>query len=170
MEEQLAAGLREGQIAELVENDEVHAGEIVGHAALLAGASFGLELVDEIDDVEEAAARAVADAGTRDGDGEMGLACSGAADEDDVALIGQEVAAGEIADEGFVDGRVLEVEVVDVLGERQLGDGDLVFDGAGLLLGDLGCEEIADDALRLVLAFDGRGDDLVEGALHADRA
>jgi hypothetical protein len=30
------------------------------------------------------------------------------------------------------------------------------------LLGDLGCEQVADDALRLVLALDG-DDDLVEG-------
>ena len=32
VEQQLSAGLREGQIAELVENDEVHAGEVVGEA------------------------------------------------------------------------------------------------------------------------------------------
>ena len=30
MKEQLAAGLSEGQIAEFVENNEVHAGEIFG--------------------------------------------------------------------------------------------------------------------------------------------
>jgi hypothetical protein len=38
MEQQLPVGLGEGQIAEFVENDEVHAGEIVGDAALAAGA------------------------------------------------------------------------------------------------------------------------------------
>ena len=36
-----------------------------------------------------------------------------------------------------------------------------------LLLADLGGEQIADDALRFMLAFDGRGHDLVEGGLHA---
>jgi hypothetical protein len=36
-----------------------------------------------------------------------------------------------------------------------------------LLLGDLGGEQIADHALRFMLAFDGGGDDLVEGGLHA---
>ena len=36
MEQQLAAGLRERQIAELVEDDEVDAGEAVGDAALAA--------------------------------------------------------------------------------------------------------------------------------------
>lgn len=69
------------------------------------------------------------------------------------ALIGDEGAAGEIADQGFVDRRVGEVEVVDVLGQRQLGDGELVFDGAGLLLRYLGLQEITDNPGRLVLVL-----------------
>src|SRR5690349_2206405 len=54
-----------------------------------------------------------------------------------------------------------------ILGERQLGNGELVLDRARLLLVDLGIEQIADDALGLVLAFDGCGHDLVECGLHA---
>ena len=69
MEQELAAGLGEGQIAELVQDDEVEAGEMIGDAALAAGAGLGLELVDEVDDVEEATPVAAADAGPRDGDG-----------------------------------------------------------------------------------------------------
>jgi hypothetical protein len=64
VEQQLAARLGEGQIAEFVGDDEVDPREIVGHAALPAGAGLGLELVDEIDDVEEAAASTVMDAGS----------------------------------------------------------------------------------------------------------
>ena len=75
------------------------------------------------------------------------LAGAGAADQHDVALLGEEVAAGEIAHQGLVDRRAGEVEVVDVLGQRQLGDGHLVLDRARLLLGDLGREQIADDPL-----------------------
>lgn len=82
----MPSGLCEGQIAKLVEDDEVHAGEIIGHAALAAGAGFGLELVDEIDDVEEAAASTGTDACPGDRDGEMGLAGPSPADEDNVAL------------------------------------------------------------------------------------
>ena len=67
--------------------------EIVGHPPLPAGAALGFESVDQIDDVEEAAARAAADAGPRDGDGQMRLAGAGAADQHDVALVGEEVAA-----------------------------------------------------------------------------
>ena len=103
VEQELAAGLGEGQVAELVEDDEVHPREVVGHAALAAGAALGLELVDQVDDVEEAAAGAVADAGPGDGDGQMGLAGAGAADQDDVALVGEELAAGEVAHQGLVD-------------------------------------------------------------------
>src|SRR5262245_34214049 len=35
-----------------------------------------------------------------------------------------------------------------------------------LLLVDLGGEQVADDALRFMLTFDGRGHDLVEGGFH----
>ena len=56
---------------------------------------------------------------------------------------------------------------VDILGQRQLGDGDLVSDRPRLLLVDLGREQIADDALRLVLTLHRRGDDLVVGCPHA---
>ena len=115
--------------------------------SLAAGARFGFEPIDEIDGGEEAAARAGADAASRDGDGEMGLAGSGAADQDDVALLGDEAAAGEIAHQALVDRRVLEGEVVDVLGERQLGDRHLVFDRARLLFRDLGLQKVADEAL-----------------------
>ena len=118
-------------------------------------------------DVEEAAAGAVADAGAGDRDGEVGLAGAGAADQHEVALLGQERAGGELAHQGLVDRRGVEVEVLDVLGQRQLGDADLVLDGAGLLLADLGAQQVADQALRLVLALDGGGEQLVEGGLHA---
>ena len=51
VEEQLTTGLGEGQIAEFVENDEVETREVIGDAALTAGAGFGLKPVDEIDDI-----------------------------------------------------------------------------------------------------------------------
>ena len=76
-------------------------------------------------------------------------------------------AAGEVVDQGLVDRGAFEAEVGEVLGERQLGDGELVLDRARLLLADLGLEQIADDALRFMLALDGGGHDLVEGGLHA---
>ena len=88
-EEELTAGLSEGQIAELVEDDEIEAGEVIGDAALASGARLSLEPIDEIDDVVEAGTGRVSDAAAGDGDREVGLAGPGAADEDGIALLSQ---------------------------------------------------------------------------------
>ena len=57
MEEQLPAGLGEGQIAQFIEHDEVEPGQVIGNAPLAAGTGLGLQPVDQVDDIEEAAAR-----------------------------------------------------------------------------------------------------------------
>jgi hypothetical protein len=111
--------------------------------------------------------RSCPDATSRDGDRQVSLSGSGSPDQHDVALLGDEGAAGEIANEGLVDRRVLEGEVVDVLGERQLGDGELILDRARLLLRDLGAQKVADEALRLVFALERGRERLVIGGLHA---
>jgi hypothetical protein len=54
VEQQLPAGLCEGEIAEFVEDDEVEAGEIIGKSSLATGARLSLELVDKIDGRVEA--------------------------------------------------------------------------------------------------------------------
>jgi hypothetical protein len=168
VEQELAAGLGEGQIAKFIEDNEVHAGQLIGEPTLPSIAGLRLEPVDEIDDVVEPAAGASADAASGDSDGEMSLAGAGSANQYGVALLGDEAAAGEIAHERLVDRRALELEVVEILGQWQLGDRKLVSDRACLLLADLGREQVADDPLGLVLTFDGGGHDLVEGGLHAE--
>jgi hypothetical protein len=135
MEEQLPAGLGEGKIAEFIEDDEVEPGKMIGNAALPAGTGLGLEPVDQVDDIEEAPACAVADERTGNGDCQMRLAGACPADQDDIALIGDEGAGGEVADQALVDRRAGKIEVLDILGQRKLGDGELVLDGTGLLLG-----------------------------------
>lgn len=134
---------------------------------MLAAARLCLQSIDQIDDIEEAAACAVADEGAGDRDRQVALAGARAADENDIALIGNKGFGGQIADKAFIDGRVGEVKVVDVLCERQFGDAELVADGARLLLGDLGLQKIANDARRLMLPFDAVAHDLVIGAAHA---
>jgi len=62
MEQQLTAGLRERQVAEFVENQEVEPGQLVGDAALAAGAGLGFEAIDEVDGGVEATASAGANA------------------------------------------------------------------------------------------------------------
>ena len=57
VEQELAAGLGERQIAEFVEDHEVEAREIIGEPSLATRTVLGLELIDEIDGGEEAPAR-----------------------------------------------------------------------------------------------------------------
>ena len=78
----------------------------------------------------------------------MGLAGAGAADQHDVALALQEVAAGEFLDQGLIARGSGEVEVGQLLGRRQLGGRHLVLDGARLLVGDLGLQQRTDDLLH----------------------
>ena len=77
IEQQLPAGLGEGEIAEFIEHDEVFADEIFRDPSLPSAARFGLEPIDEIDGVVEAATFAGANAITGDGDGQMCLSGAG---------------------------------------------------------------------------------------------
>src|SRR5205807_4320030 len=117
VEEQLATGLGERQIAEFVEDDEVQARQLIREPTLAAAAGLGLEPVDEIDHVVEAATRAGSDAAAGNCDRQMGLAGAGPANQDGIALLGEEATAGEIAHQGLVDRGAVELEVVEVLGE-----------------------------------------------------
>ena len=122
MEQELATGLGERQIAEFVEDDEVHPGQVIGQAC--PAGHYGPqtpEPVDEVDDVVEPASGAATDAASGNGDGQVGLASAGTADQHGVALLGEEGAAGKIAHQRLVDRRALELEVVEVLCQRQLG-------------------------------------------------
>jgi hypothetical protein len=78
------------------------------------------------------------------------------------------VPTGEIAHQAFVDRCAFELEAVDVLGQRQLRDGQLILDRASLLLEDLRLQQVAGEALRLMLAFERRSMDLVIGVLHRE--
>jgi hypothetical protein len=94
VEQELRAGLAEGQIAQFTDDDEVMAQQHLDKPAAFTGGFLLLQLVDEVDEIEEAAPGAGADHGGRDGDGEMGLAGSRAADVDQIALGFDEVAGG----------------------------------------------------------------------------
>jgi hypothetical protein len=101
---------------------------MLGDTTLPSVAGLCLEPIDEVDHVVEATAGTVADAASRDGDGQMGLASAGTANQNDIALLCDEAGASEIIDKGLVDRRSIELEVVDVLGEWKLGNRQLVLD------------------------------------------
>ena len=58
----------------------------------------------------------------------MRLARPDAADNDDLALVGEEAATGEVTDECFVDRHFSEQEALELLGVREIRRGDLVLD------------------------------------------
>ena len=60
-------------MAQFVEDDEVQARQMIGEPALTSVPRFGLEAIDQIDHVLEAAARTGADAASGNGDSQMGL-------------------------------------------------------------------------------------------------
>src|SRR6266566_7155773 len=99
MEQKLAAGLRERQVAELIEDDEVQPGQMLGDTTLPSVTGFGLEPIDEVDHVVKPTSGTGSDAASGDGDGHMCLAGAGAADQHDVALLRDEPAASEIIDQ-----------------------------------------------------------------------
>jgi hypothetical protein len=76
MEQKLAAGLGERQIAEFVEDDEVHASQMIGEPILPSVAGLGLEPIDEVDHVVEPAAGAGSDAASGEGDGSGSMTSS----------------------------------------------------------------------------------------------
>ena len=59
VEQKLAAGLGEGQIAQLVQDQEVGAGDQISGSSLPFCTGFGVELVHQIDAIEEPPATAV---------------------------------------------------------------------------------------------------------------
>ena len=124
----MSADLGKRQIAQFIEDQEVEAGDEIGGSSLAFCAGLGIQFVHQVDHIEEPTPAALPDAGSSDADGKMGFAGACAADQDEVALMVEEVAVGQVADQGLVNLGGLEVELLQFLGERQLGDGHLVFD------------------------------------------
>ena len=61
VEQQLAARLAERQVAQLIDDDEIVTQQLLGQAATATGRLLLLELVDQINEIEEASARTGAD-------------------------------------------------------------------------------------------------------------
>ncbi|MGV7219515.1 hypothetical protein [Bradyrhizobium sp. UFLA05-112] len=113
---------------------------MIGEPAL-----FHLKAVDEMDDATERTARVIMNAALTDSDGQMDLACSGPADQHDLALLRQECPAGELMEERFVISAPSNSKLARDLGVRSLVYYQPAFDRATLLLAALGI-------LRFVLA------------------
>ena len=68
VEQQLAARLAERQIAEFVDDDEIVAQQLLGQPATTTGGLLLLQLIDEIDQIEEASSGAGANDSRGNGD------------------------------------------------------------------------------------------------------
>src|SRR4051794_1736626 len=152
MEQQLAAGLAERQITKLIDDNEIVAQQLLGQTATASGSLLLLELVDQIDEIEEAAPGAGADNGCGHCDAEMGLAGAGSADEDGVALGIKESAGGEFAYLAFIDWCIGKDEAVEILEHRELRTTDAIADGAGLPVGALGPDQAGNEGIELIAA------------------
>src|SRR6202045_3357642 len=115
MEEQGSAGSAERQVTKLVEDDEIGVGEPRRDLAGFALKLLLFESVDEFDGGDEPDALAVMlDGLDADRRGEMRLPRAGAADQDDVVSVLQELASVEQAQQRLVDLAAGEVEASQI--------------------------------------------------------
>jgi hypothetical protein len=146
MEEQRSAGGAERQVAKLVEDDKIGVGEPGGDLAWFALKLLLFESVDEFDGGEEADALAVVlDRLDPDRNGEMRLARTGAADQDDIVGLFQELAAVELTRKRLVDLAAGEVEAGEIAIVREAGGLELIGRRSDLSVGRLGLQELRQD-------------------------
>src|SRR5271170_126432 len=143
MEEQGAAGGAERQVAQLVEDDEIGVGEPGCDLARFALKLLLFESVDEFDGGEEPYALAVMlDRLDADRGGEMRLPRAGAADQDDIVGVFQELAAMELTGERLVDLAAGEVEAGEIAIVLEAGGLELIGRRSDLSVGRLGLQEL----------------------------
>lgn len=162
--------MAERQIAELVDDDEIVAQQLLGEASAAAGGLLLLELVDQIDEVEEPAPGTGADDCRGHGDAEMGFAGSSAANEDRVALGVEEGAGGELAHLALIDRCVGEDERVEVFEHGELGAADAIADRSRLTVGALGADQAGDEGIDLVAPGEALAGDLPRSAIRLARS
>ncbi len=170
VEEQRPAVLGEGKIAELIEDDEVLVEESCSEAAGFAFAFFGIELVDEIDDAEEAHPLALGDRVATEGGGEVRLPGAGAADEDDVAGGGEIFPGIELADLRLAHHRLPEVKAIEITRHGEVREPQLILVGAGLAVGDLSREQLSQPVGRGELLLAQGRQALFQRTRHAAQA
>lgn len=135
-EQQLPDGQRERLAAELVGNNEFDTREMFADADWRGGASLGLKPLDQIDGVGPMATSAQPDpsigahAVAPDGDGEMDIASSGAADQDCIALLHKEPCCSQVFDPCVIDRHCGKAKLGQLLGQPQFCNGHLILERA----------------------------------------
>src|SRR4030042_4272763 len=135
MEKKLSTSFRKRQIARFVHHTQIKPGQTFSQFAATAAQFFLLQLINQVKQIEESAPFAVFDGLPGNGDGHVGFASSGAANQNDVALVRKKASLIERFDRWFIDGGFAKVEVVEVLLHREPGYAHAVADTADASLG-----------------------------------
>ena len=143
MEQQLSARLGKWQISQFVEDDKVQSAELFGQPTRPCRPTVSLKPVDQVHHVEEPATPTCADAAPANGRGQVGFAGTCAPHKHDITLEVEEFAPSQVTDKGFVDGRIRELKVLDILCPRHPGNGHLVAYRPGLLFMYFGLEQFS---------------------------
>jgi hypothetical protein len=145
MEQQRAAGLAERQVAQLVEDDQIHSQQAVCDAPGAPLGLLALQRIDQVDRrVEAHSATVPGDAGHAQRRGQVRLARAGPADEDDVLRLVDELHLGQPHDQLVIDGRDVELEAREIAVHRELRRVHLVFDRAHAPIDGLGLQQVFD--------------------------
>ncbi|WYJ44347.1 hypothetical protein HAP54_000023275 [Bradyrhizobium sp. 2S1] len=82
-------------------------------------------------------------------------------------LASRKPAGGEFTHQSFIDRRVREDELVDVLENRELGSADTIADRAGLPVGAFGPDQAGDQRIDLIAPRKTLTGNLIEAGAHA---
>ena len=146
MEEQGSAGGAERQVAEFVQDDEVGVGKARRDLPRLSLKLFLFKSVDKFDGGEEPNALSMMfDGLDADSGGEMRLAGAGAADQDDIVSVFQELTAMDLTRERLVDLAAGEVEAGEIAIVRKASGLELIGRRSHLSVGRLRFQKLRED-------------------------
>ena len=151
MEQQRTARLAEWQVAELIEDDDVHAQQTAGDTTGSALSLFLLERIDQVYRPVEAHPLGVLhDPGHTDGGRKMAFAATGPTHQNDVVGRFGERRLGQLRHQLAIDRRDLEVEAGEVAVNGELRRTHLMAHRAGRPIGGLGEQHLLDQPARTV--------------------
>ena len=171
VEWELPAALGKREVPELIQHDQIHPCQALREFAAASGELLLFQFVDQVDDVEIAAALSLSDEFFSDRDRRVGFASAGPADQQDIAartvvVCGQEAALVKGADPRFVDRGGAELEAVEVFVHREYCHPESVADAARGSFFDLRFKEIQQQAFRSVALLEAGRKSLIERARY----
>ena len=149
MEQQCSTGLAEGEIAEFIQNDHIHAQQGQRQSASLAVTFLPFQHIDQVDRGVKAYSLALgSNASNGNRGGQVGLACAWAANEYSVLRRVRERHGGQLSYQCLVDLGRIEIEASQVAVQRELGRKHLVTDRAHGPVGLFGLQQVLDQPAR----------------------